>query len=50
MGNPMKLSSTPVEIRSAPPALGQHTDTILQDDVGLSADEIAALRVAGVIA
>lgn len=29
VGNPIKLSRTPVEYRSAPPTLGQHTEEIL---------------------
>ncbi len=29
VGNPIKLSRTPVEYRSAPPTLGQHTDEVL---------------------
>jgi len=31
LGTPLKLSDTPAAIRRAPPALGQHTDTILQE-------------------
>ena len=29
VGNPIRLSRTPVEYRSAPPILGQHTEQIL---------------------
>ena len=39
----MRLSATPVAYRSAPPALGQHTDEILRE-LGLDAPAIAALR------
>jgi crotonobetainyl-CoA:carnitine CoA-transferase CaiB-like acyl-CoA transferase len=28
----------------APPTLGQHTDSVLREDLGLAAAEIAALR------
>jgi formyl-CoA transferase/CoA:oxalate CoA-transferase len=44
LGVPIKLSDTPGAIRSAPPTLGQHTDAVLRNDVGLSDAEIAALR------
>lgn len=47
-GVPLKFSETPGRLRSAPPTLGQHTDTILRE-LGLRADEIAALRRDGVI-
>jgi crotonobetainyl-CoA:carnitine CoA-transferase CaiB-like acyl-CoA transferase len=44
LGVPVKLSATPGSVRAAPPILGQHTDTVLRDDLGLSAARIAALR------
>jgi len=49
LGIPIKLSDTPGSVRLAPPALGQHTDKILQDDVGLSGDEIEMLRSSNVV-
>ena len=49
LGVPIKLSETPGGVRSAPPTLGQHTEAILRDDVGLDADSIAALRAEEVI-
>ena len=30
VASPMKLSATPITYASAPPLLGQHTDTVLQ--------------------
>ena len=44
LGLPVKLSATPGAVRTAPPTLGQHTDAVLGQDLGLSADAIAALR------
>jgi formyl-CoA transferase len=44
VSSPMKLSATPVEVRMAPPTLGQHTDEVLRDRLGLSAEQISALR------
>lgn len=49
VANPMRFSATPVEYRSAPPALGEHTGQILQETLGLSGAEIDDLRSAGVI-
>jgi crotonobetainyl-CoA:carnitine CoA-transferase CaiB-like acyl-CoA transferase len=49
LGVPIKLSDTPGAVRRAPPGLGQHTEAILQDDAGLSRDEIEMLRLSKVI-
>src|SRR4051794_481555 len=49
LGVPTKLSDTPGSVRTPPPALGQHTDAILQQDCGLSPTEIAALRASLVV-
>ena len=45
---PVKLSRTPGGIQGPPPAIGEHTDEVLESLLGLSADEIAGLRAAGV--
>ena len=45
-----KLSRTPGAVRSVGPALGEHTDAVLQDLLGLDEAAVDALRVAGVIA
>ncbi|MDY6878607.1 MAG: CoA transferase [Chloroflexota bacterium] len=43
-GFPYKLSQTPAEVHRPPPLLGQHTEEILADLLGYSADQVAALR------
>ena len=48
-GSALKLSATPVEYRAAPPLLGQHTEEVLGEWLGLGADEVAALRGRGVV-
>ena len=49
VASPLKFSKTQVDYRYAPPVLGQHTDEVLKDLLGMSADEIAALRAGEVI-
>ena len=49
MASPLRLSATPVEYRNAPPLLGEHTETILAERLGLDGEAIAALRARGVI-
>lgn len=49
LGSPMKLSDTPAAVRTAPPTLGQHTDAVLQSDLGLGHEAIGHLRTTGVI-
>lgn len=48
VGCPLKLSDSPVTVKRSP-LLGEHTDEILQDVVGCSADEITRLRESGAI-
>ncbi|MBI1885933.1 MAG: CoA transferase [Chloroflexi bacterium] len=48
VGSPIRFSATPAEIREADPALGQHTDEVLQG-FGYSAEEIERLRREGVL-
>ena len=43
VASPMKLSLTPVQYRSAPPLLGQHTDEVL-GAAGWTAERLAQLR------
>jgi len=49
VGVPIKLSETPGRVRTPAPTLGQHTDDVLTDYLGLAASDIAALRAAGAI-
>ncbi len=49
IANPVKLSATPVRYRHAPPTLGQHTDEVLAEILGLSDAEIAAEREKGAV-
>jgi formyl-CoA transferase/CoA:oxalate CoA-transferase len=48
LGNPIKLSDTPPTIRTPPPALGEHTDSVLAS-LGYSRGDIEALRARGVV-
>ena len=49
VASPIRLSETPVEYRRAPPLLGEHTEAVLGDVLGLDADAIVRLRSAGVL-
>jgi formyl-CoA transferase/CoA:oxalate CoA-transferase len=49
LGIPIKLSDTPGAGRTAPPALGQHTESILRQDLGLSDAEVEELRRTGAV-
>jgi len=49
IANPVKLSETPADYRLPPPVLGQHTDAILGEQLGMGAAELKALREKGVI-
>lgn len=44
VANPIRLSGSPVEYRHPPPLLGEHTDEVLADWLGLAPPEIAGLR------
>jgi crotonobetainyl-CoA:carnitine CoA-transferase CaiB-like acyl-CoA transferase len=48
VGMPVRFSATPGEVRSGPPAVGQHTDEVLSS-IGFSDDEIAAMRADGAV-
>jgi crotonobetainyl-CoA:carnitine CoA-transferase CaiB-like acyl-CoA transferase len=44
LGIPFKFSRTPCGVRRPPPTLGEHTDEILAQELGMDAAAIAALR------
>jgi formyl-CoA transferase len=46
VGNPIKLSDSPADVRRSP-LLGEHTDEILGAVLGFSGDEIAAIKASG---
>lgn len=48
-GNPVKLSETDEQPMTPPPTLGQHTQSVLTELLGLPADRLAALQQAGII-
>ena len=49
VNTPVKYSVTKPKIRSAPPILGQHTDEVLREVLGLGESEIQGLRAEGAI-
>lgn len=49
IGNPLKLSGTPVTYAKAPPMLGADTGAVLTRHLGVSPGDLRALRAAGVI-
>jgi formyl-CoA transferase len=48
VASPIRLGDYPVQLRHAPPTLGQHTHEVLAE-LGLDAAKIAALRAGGVV-
>ena len=49
LANPVRLSETPPDYRLPPPMLGEHTDEVLADRLGLDAGKLAKLREDGII-
>ncbi|MBL9045885.1 MAG: CoA transferase [Tabrizicola sp.] len=50
IGNPLRMSETPVTYEKAPPELGADTGTVLARVLGLTREDLAALAAAGAIA
>jgi formyl-CoA transferase len=48
VGNPVKLSDSPADVRRSP-LLGEHTDEILSDVLGMDEDAIAAAKADGAV-
>lgn len=48
-GIPIKLSDTPGEIRKAPPLVGEDSDAVYRELLGLSAEQVDRLREGGAI-
>ncbi|MGE8691649.1 MAG: CoA transferase, partial [Achromobacter sp.] len=44
--SPLRFSASPVAYRRAPPLLGEHTEEVLRDVLGKSAEAIAAFKAA----
>ncbi|EZQ17086.1 CoA transferase [Pseudomonas sp. G11-1] len=49
VGSPIKLSETPVEYQRPAPMLGQDTEAVLRERLGLSAEQLAGLKALGII-
>jgi crotonobetainyl-CoA:carnitine CoA-transferase CaiB-like acyl-CoA transferase len=49
IANPVRLSETPASYRLPPPVLGEHTDAVLGERLGLDAAALAGLRERGVV-
>ena len=49
VGIPYSFSGTPATIRRPPPLLGQHTDEVLREELGYTAERIAQLRAGKIV-
>jgi crotonobetainyl-CoA:carnitine CoA-transferase CaiB-like acyl-CoA transferase len=49
VASPIRFSKTPIQYERPPPRLGQHTDEVLMDELGLDANELKRLRDLGII-
>jgi crotonobetainyl-CoA:carnitine CoA-transferase CaiB-like acyl-CoA transferase len=49
VASPIRFSETPIEYRHAAPMVGEHTDAILREKVGLTGEQVARLRELGIV-
>jgi crotonobetainyl-CoA:carnitine CoA-transferase CaiB-like acyl-CoA transferase len=49
IANPIRMGRTPPTYRQSPPRLGEHTDAVLTELLGLDETERQALRSAGIV-
>ena len=47
--SPIKMSATPPEVTGHPPLLGEHTEAVLQELLGVDTERLASLRAAGIV-
>lgn len=49
LASPIKVPTSPMQLRYPPPALGEHTQSILSSELGLADDALAELKSSGAI-
>jgi crotonobetainyl-CoA:carnitine CoA-transferase CaiB-like acyl-CoA transferase len=49
VASPIKMSVTPPQYKQAPPMLGQHTQSVLQEHLHLTAEQLQELQTKGII-
>jgi crotonobetainyl-CoA:carnitine CoA-transferase CaiB-like acyl-CoA transferase len=49
IASPVRMSATPVSYRKSPPTLGQHTEEVLGEYLGMTSTEVTTLREGGVV-
>ena len=49
IANPVRLSATPPDYRVPPPLLGEHSEEVLSGLLGMTAEEVAALKDKGIV-
>ncbi|MBS61252.1 MAG: formyl-CoA transferase [Anaerolineaceae bacterium] len=49
LNSPIKIPTSPTKTHKAPPTLGEHTEEILKEKIGLDQDAVAKLRDEGIL-